>query len=731
MKIKIKVKNIILLAFIGLFIYLVLIPLSTLEIARYLDKKGSEKSKIFYESFISKSVIWNKSEALYEYGNCLVGFDGKFQLTMMGWGGGGSSTLEDMNKAINSYKKILEKEKKSKKDIEYTVLAYEGIMNAYINLQSPEDLIYWIEWGKRSDNKEINYMSDLYLSFYHFANRDYHLAQELLDKYDESSKYIDYRYYYMKGELALWRGDIELAKKLFKGEGDGQYLRWNHKVPAFGSYSFGYRDFWIENYYEKIKGDLKLKGRVSFNGKPMPFVEVYLQKIGGGFRTGGGYLVGITDINGEYETIGFEPNRYEIGIGLNQALLYDKVYQKINKSYIDLDEEIEFDFSFVSPFKIINLEPNKVLNDDKFTLEWEEVDGAEYYQVDVTAFNNPLNKSEGNISFPIEDENYNIKLKGNKAVFDMEILRQRSGGLFWSGDDMIVDRGGILSVFIPGNDYPLVVEAYDLNGNLINSSATQRTYYEDFPSITVQGELNEGEKLIYNMKYEEAIEYYTRILEVESNNKEALLYLSKIYMVGYKKDKSDYDKAMEYAIKYDNLNGDNSLKYEVIGSMDHKSKRKHKELIGQVFEDISKEYKGDRAENFYYDLGKYYLSLGEYKLARESFKKITSYRHIYIMYIDLYYGEIDKVLELIPSLHMYNMDKKQMEKALRGIDNTKTEDYKTIQNIIEKILSEDIGEEEGKDISDDAKLKIKDPYVKILLDQIIQENNWNRDNNES
>ena len=726
MKIRVKVKSIILFILAGLLVYLVVIPFTTLELAKYLDRKGSDKARIFYESFISKALIWNKSEALYEYGKGLTGADGKFQLMMMGWGGGGTSSLEDMGKGIAALKEVLEKEGKSNKDEKYTVLAYEEIMDSYIRLLSPEDLIYWIEWGKKSDNKKVNYTSDLYLSFYHFANRDYDLAEELLNKYSEDSEYIDYRYYYMKGELALWKGDVELSKKLFEAGKDERYLKWNHNFSLFGSYSYEYRDYWFEDHYDKLRGNLKLRGKVSFNGKPMPFVEVYLQETGKGFRTGGGYLIGITDINGEYETLGFQPDRYEIGIGLNQAILYDKVYQNPSERYIDLGRDMEFDFSFVSPFKVINPGPEQVLKGNKFTVEWETVKDAAYYQVNVTAFSNPLNKSGGNMSFPIEDENYNIKLRANKVVFDMKVLRDRSGGLSWSGEEMIVSPTGILSSFIPGNEYPIVVNAYDNNGKLLSSSAPLRTHYEDFPSIKIQGELTEGEKLIYNMKYEESIEYYSNILENEPNNEEALFYLAKIYMVGYRKGKENYDKSMEYAARYDNLRANNSLKYKLIEFMDHKSRRKYRDIIKEVFNSIPKQNIDD---NFYYNQGRYYLSLGEYTLARESFENIKSYNHIYIMYIDLYHGEIDKVLELISSgdLDLYNMNKKEMEKALKGIgDNIETKDYEVIKGVIQKVLSEDINRHdgEGNNIGKKARLEIKDSYIKILLEQIIQDNHW-------
>lgn len=718
MKIKLKVKDLLLVLLFGLFIYFIAMPYGTIKIAKHLDNKGSDKAKVFYQSFISKSLIWNNSEALYEYGSNLIGPYGKFELMMAGWGGESGSSLEDMEKGIEVLKEILEKENKNEKDMKYTILAYEKLMDTFIELQSPEELTYWIGWGKRENNGEINYISDLYQAFYYFVNKRYHLAENQLDKYDENSKYIDEKYYYMKAELALQKGDMESFKKFYqKGENFMGVYRASKSI-------FEYRGYDFRDYYTNAKGDLKIKGKVSFNGKPMPFVQVYLQEKGQGYRASGHHVVAITDINGEYETLGFKANKYEIGIGLNQNILYDKVYQNPNKRFIDLNKDMEFDFSFVSPFKTISPKPKQLLEEDEFTVEWEPVKDAEYYKVHMVSFTDPLNKSGGNITFPIEDENNNIELKGTKALFDLEKLKEAPGGLSWSGEDMVVSPNGILGGFVPGLDYPIVVNAYDKYGKLLNSTAALRTYYEDFPSIIIGGELTEGEKLIKKKEYEKAIEHYTNILEEDSNNKEALLYLSRIYMVSYKKDKADYNKAMDYAIRYDDLNQDNGLKSQVIEFMDNNSRRKYRDLILKVYEAVSDENKD---ESFYYGLGKYYLSLRDYNLAKESFENIEIDRPIYIMYIDLYFGEIDKALNFVNSeeLDIFNMDKKELIRTLEGIDiETTKDDYRILKDVIEKVLSEDISPEEGNNIYLEANSKIKNPYIKSLLKQIKEENYW-------
>ncbi len=722
MKIKIKVKNIIFLVLSALFIYFFLVPFATLEAARYLDNKGSDKAKLFYESLISRPLVWKKSQTLYEYGRSFAGFDGKFQLMVAGWGGGSPSSMEDINKGLEAFERILKDKNIFKNEKKYRALAYESVLDTYINLQSPQDLLTWIDWGKKDGEKEIRYISDLYLGFYHLANRDYESLEKILNTYDETFEILDYKYYYLKGEEALFKGNLEEAQTLYKKGIESKSYSRDYKESLFASYSYERRDYWLEDYYKKIKGQIKIRGRVTFNGEPMPFVEVYLQETGQGYRSGGGYLVGITDINGVYETIGFEPDRYELGIGLDQVLLYDKVYQKPNIQYIDLEEEMEFDFTFVSPFKVIVPKEKILVDGKKFSMEWDKVEGADYYKVEITSFSDPFNKSGSYVSFGIEDENYNRKIKENKAVFDLEVLKEKIYGLSWSGDNMLVNPIGILSLIVPDNTYPLVVNAYDKDDNLISSSTSLRKYFEDLPSIEIKGQLSQGEKLIYDMKYEEAIDFYTELLEKDKNNTEALFYLSRIYMVSYEKDKYDYDKAMEYASSYDRLKGGNSLKYDLMSFMDHKSRRQYGEVISEIFKEIPLNARDD---SYYYNLGRFNLSLGDYKLARDSFENLD-YGHIYILYIDLYYGNMDKALDLVRSsdFNMYNMSKKLMEKALVGINDTENEDYEIIQDIIEKVLSEDIDESRGKKMAQYGRDKIKNTYIKLLLEEIIKDNHW-------
>ncbi len=727
MKIKIKVKSLIIIIFATLFLVLIVVPFTTLEIANFLDRRYSSKAAIFYESYLSKPIKFSTNEAQYKYAKSLANSLDKYQIMMQGWGGiGTDSNLEDIGKAKEVLKEVLNGNVKNKN--KYYYLSYSKIMDLNISTGSPEELLYWIKWGSESEDMEINYISDLYCSYYHYVNRDYDLANKVLESYESDNEVVDYRYYYLKGDIALFQGNIDLAEELYKdAKNMGRNFELNEST-LFGSRSFLERDYWFEQYKSKLAGNIKIRGKVMFNGKPMPFVEIYMQEHTNGYRVGGGDLIGITDINGEYETLGFEPARYEIGIGLSSALLYDKVFQRKNISYIDLYKDMDFDFNFTSPIKIINPKPHYILEDNKFTVVWEPVEGADYYNVETILFVDPYNMSGGNSRIPIKDEMGADRFVGTSAIFNLDKLKKSVGGLSWSGEEMIVNPSAILGSFSPGFEYPIVVNAYDKDRNLLGSSLAINSFYDDLASVKIEGKLSEGETLIINKKYEEAIDYYKNILEKNPSNEEALVYLTKIYMVSWKKNAADYDKAMDYAIRYNDFYNDNSLIYDVIGFMDHNAQRKYRDLLSEVFNNILQE---EKDSDFYYEEGKFNLSIGEYELARDSYEKIDYYTHYDLWYIDLYLGDLDKALERIKSgnVDLFRMDKKILEQSLKELlsEGYSENDYKIFKYILEKILREDLSKEEGKDLYNRNYNKINNSNIKAILNQIRLDRYWDMD----
>src|SRR5699024_8398535 len=145
-----------------------------------------------------------------------------------------------------------------------------------------------------------------------------------------------------------------------------------------------------------------------------------------------------------------------------------------------------------SPFKLLTKYDEILVEDNKFSLEWEEVPGADYYQVGMTYPSNPLDKSSGSILSYIRDEDNKLEIRDRRATFDIVKLNVSMTGYMRLGEDitnMTIEPMAILGVFIPGNNYYFKVNAYDKDSKLISSSLGLRTYFEDFPRIKIPGQL--------------------------------------------------------------------------------------------------------------------------------------------------------------------------------------------------------------------------------------------------
>lgn len=87
------------------------------------------------------------------------------------------------------------------------------------------------------------------------------------------------------------------------------------RIPYFGGRDLYFGQEEIKRYIDKSQGDYKIKGKVSHNGKGLPFVEVYLSEDLWTLRVPEGKPDAITDKNGEFETLGAKQGVYEIGRG--------------------------------------------------------------------------------------------------------------------------------------------------------------------------------------------------------------------------------------------------------------------------------------------------------------------------------------------------------------------------------------------------------------------------------
>ena len=549
--IKMKVKNIILTLVGVLLVMFIVIPSVNLIFAYNLRDSKPDISEKLFEINSRYPSSFMKDESLYNLSESKMDGFGRYNIFMQARIGNSLIDKDDVTQVIGNYEKIIKDYPRSS----YYELSYQGILDSYIYLGDSKNLDKWIKWGSSKDNEDINKISDLYRSFNHFTNREYDLAEEILGEYSLGDEESDYIYYFLKGHIEFMKEDFDKALEYY---GKTEEIRWENERSFFGNYPPIMRKEWLEGLGFN-GGEYKISGRVSVNGIGIPFVEIYLQNPRDPHSSRGGNFVAITDKDGYFETIKIKDRGYEIGIGIGTPIVFDKVYKEKEIRRIDLREDMEFNFEFVEPMKVISPGLDEEPKDGKFIVEWEDVQGADYYTIHSIGYKDLESNFGTNIRFPIYDENGDEKIRSTKAIFDVEDLNHQGAGIMYTGEEdgeSTITPQGVLGYFGPGSNMTIFVNAYDKEGNLLNSNLPIISYSDELPSIKLPTEeFSEGENLILARKYEEAIDYYEDLLIEDEDNIEALKYLYKLYYYNYYDDEAKQEKGIEYGIRF----------YEIVG----------------------------------------------------------------------------------------------------------------------------------------------------------------------
>ncbi|NLY45357.1 MAG: hypothetical protein GX053_05145 [Tissierella sp.] len=719
MKIKLKVKTIIAIIFSMVFIFVIAAPFIIYEIGYILSSRESAKAGAFYDAYFSYPVKFNEDKALYQMANHVTDGLYRYQLFIQMHGSSTDTSPEDMIKGKEALERILYEFE----DSDYYLSAYSKIMDLNVATQDVDELLQWIEWGKAQDNQELVYTSDLYRAYYLFANRDYTGASQILEVYDGEK--IDSRYDYLMGNILAFTGNEELAREHF----DKAIGKKDYNYTLFGSPIPNERNLWYSEYISGLKGKHKIRGKVSFDGEPMPFVEIYVQKESSGYNVGYTDLIAITDINGEFETLGLRSGRYDIGIGINPSIAYDKVYLKENIWVLELNDDKEFDFELASPMEILSPETGTVVEDGKFTVSWEPVDGADYNQIETVNFSNPRNN--GIFRTALRDIKGNTNIRETSIEIDIQKLSKFVGVIGYDGeeDNLKVLPITILGPFFQGSEYSIMVNAFDNSGNMIGSSVPLIKFYDELSTVKVKGEISIGENYIQKWEYEKAIEYYEEILETDPNNEEALIYLSKIYGFGWENRQAAYSsKAIEYAKRYMDIYDDGTLLLVIIGNINIDAKLEYSDLIYKVLDEISID---DRGSMYYHELGRFKSILGDYEEASEAYELAENYIPMDIFYMDLYLGDLDKALERLEDFRLtfIRMSKEKLRSNIREIDEEvlKSHDYTIFKDFLYNIISGNMNREESRELLSNTIRSIDNNNIKQILHQIRLEDYLDKD----
>ena len=721
MKFKIKVKTLIAFILAALFIILIITPLINLEIANHLSNNNkSDKADAFYQNYINSPIKINKREGLYEYAGSLVkGFE-KYKIKLNGWGGGENTTPEDMERAIEIFEEVLLTGDKKDYNDKYSLFSYSKLLDTSIATLDTDKLLYWIEWGRDKENKEIKYNSRLYQAYYYFVQRDYESSKVILDSLDE--KDLDRKYYLLMGDVNLHLGDREEAQKWYKKLEDSNYdINYNSYDSSFGGESSYIGEHEIKEYLDRLGEGYTIKGKISNNGKGLAFIEIYLNEDIGVFSTGATIPDAITDENGEFETLPVKQGVYDIGIGLNTSQLYNKVFLRKDISLLELEGDIEFNFDFVSPFKIKAPRESIVMKEEEYlNISWDQIEGAEYYKVETVIFMNYKEKSGGSVTMPISDKVGEEKIEDNKIIFRLSDSNKSIGIMSYQGDEEIINPTAIIGAFIPGGEHPIIVSAYDKDDNLLSSSLPLISNYEDMVSIEVEGELSEGEKLIMENKYEEAISLYESKLLEDPKDEKSLFYLARIYGLGWKKGAQDITKAIEYARVYDKEYGDYNLVFELFDFMGTKTMRDNKDLVKEVLNLVDEK---DRDEDYYYNEARYYLIEEDYLAAKSSYRNIVKDRNINEAYIDMYLEDYSRAIDSLENgeMKVMFMNKRIVNEALKDIDSVSNKDKLLFKDLLKTILDNNLSTKEMNILYKNTLKKMDSKDLKDAVTEIAKE----------
>nr|WP_312578541.1 hypothetical protein [Sedimentibacter sp.] len=719
MKMKIKVKTLIFAALVFTLTFVWGIPAATLGIANYLEKKNSDKAVLFFEKYADYPTSSN-IEAKFLYADSLIeGFD-KYSIFFNGWGGGEDTSPENMEKAKKILINIMKENPRNESEKGYYLDSYKMILDMAIAAGNVDMLNQWISFGQKCDDERLIYISDIYNGFLLHVNGDNEGAKKIIEKYDMTNV-VDGKLDVLKGEIALFDGEYEEAKKMFEKVNDNWQAR---DEIIFGSTGYHYRNFWIDRTMKEFKGNNVIRGTVTYEGKPMPFVEIYVQEADGGFRSGGESYIGITNKNGEFQTLGLKDGVYNIGIGIEGYLLTDKVLQRSNYQYLELNgDDGEINFVFNNTLNVSLPKPGEKVSGEEFTVSWEAVGGADYYTVEPVVFSEPYEKSGSSFRSPVIDKNGETRFTGTSATFNISMLSNQLIGLTFEGEEMLLGPEAVLGIFMHGIEYPIVVNAYDDNNNLITSSLPLRAYYDQISSITIEGSITEGEDMILCKDYPKAIEFYENILKDTPDDKDALRYLTKIYGIGWKKGEKNIERAIALGQKYTDVSGDSKLLFEILKSMDINELKENMELVDSVL-DIESENTDD---NGYYFLSKYNIALENYESARDALNNIESYVSDNLFYLNMYFGDYMKAAANIQSKNFYisRLSSYKVTQALEALENSppNAADKKAFDDFLLKLVT-GIHHEEGKSIYDETIKRISNVNLNAILYEIYIERNW-------
>lgn len=713
MKKKIKIKTLILIVFIFIVTSIWIVPNTILVIAKFVKP---EKAIYFYEKYAAYPTT-SKIRGRYFIAKDLVNSKSKYTVYFNGWGGGTDTSRADVEYTITILEDIMKETPKNEAERNYYLDSYEMLLDMGISSGNVGLLKDWISFGQEADDEDLVYLGDIYQAFLFHVNDERDRAKDIVAKYDGGDQ-ADGMLDILKAEIALFDGDYQVAEEQYKKIRDNNWAA--IMGGNFTSDSYRNRNFWFEDKFERLKGDNIIRGSVTYEGEAMPFVEIYVLEGHGGISIGGDSYFAITDENGEFETLGLRDGVYNIGIGLDNSLLEDRVLQQKTNHVFELDgSDGEFNFVFKDTFQVDMAEYNE--EKDELTVSWEEVEGAAYYTVVVASFSDGVGKDGAVFYSPAVNENGDYRISESSASFDMEVLRSDVSG-HGLDEDNVKTSNAILNLFSPGIEYPIFVNAYDENDKLVTSSLPLRSYYDEIPSITMEGDLSEGEELIFNQDYIEAIEYYEDVLEEDGDNIDALRYLTKMYGLGWKLGEKNLERGLELGDRYSTITGSNRLFKIIVGDMTIDEIREY----GDLYYSTLLENKDNFHDMYHYYLSRYYIAEENWEEARDALEDSDDiYLYDNLFYLNMYLGDYANALDNVNYLYRNLAMSLETREAIENLIDSPPQgkDKEGFNNFLLELVK-GIDRKKGISLYKETIKEVINEDIKVVLRDIYYDRGW-------
>lgn len=707
-KIRIKVKHLTYILAGILITVFILLPNALFIYAQTMERGNVEASKVYYKRYIDLFPWGGKrAEALYNLAQKIIPEDsrsGRYKVYSAGFSGGGQHITSQMiENGAAYYLKVIEEYE----DSEFYTKSYYNLVDLYTMSGMFSEAEKLIDEGFKSNREDIRLAAYKYNMLNHMIGGEYEEARKIGMKYINENK-ADPDIYMLMGDIDYYDRKLQDAVKYYEKARDMN--KWERgKRPGEFMMPY-YKNLWVDGRIDLVKklmeeeGDSSIYGKVIINGKPAPFIFIYMADQQSGMSGSIGdedrKISAITDFEGNFIMPNLPEGDYIMGAGIPTIYLDRTRFQTPSEGYFHLNkgEKKEFNFNFVPPMKLVKPKGTVAPVDNRVEIEWERVEGAAYYLIRLIAFEKHNANVGSYSSFSPTD-----RIFDTKYTLDIDEVNMGEYG-FMMSDEGELNPHAYLGIFYPGCTVPLYVEAFDAGGGLIKSTVPMKIDFKDMAVISLPGEnLTESDRLVLERKPEEAVLSYEKDLEKNPEDIHAMRVLSRIYSLGTRRkhiadgefniEGSDRDRALELTRRLSQITGDTSY----LKLMLRRRFPDYPEEADWILKEYDKLPEEDLEAEDFAVMGRMNMHLKDYNEADRYFEKVydayknTNYYDLAPVIMRLYLKDYDGALRFfdILDLRYYNVDRYEFQGDIKSLEGIKKDslEYEKFEEALEIIMS--------------------------------------------